>query len=932
MKGITQKILRTAACTLPLLLAVACAAEAPAGNPLSGPWEYALGRSGDGIENAAGYRYGPAGDISRLERLVPGGQGVIWLRKKFAAPAGFRERRLAVILGTIIPVDETYLNGAFIGGYGVSPETGRPFFSDWNRYRLYGAPSALFREGDNSLHVKIYANHEASINGYVALDDRSVIEGVYRAQDFIRYHLNLVVAFVLFCVAIFLLIVIFLQRPRARYNLYLAGTCILFAFYILNFFIARLPLDPGRLPSYLMIQKIAYGAPCVSFFFLVMYIHRFLDIRQGRALAALNYFATLMPAFLLVLMPSYPLMVWYGKHILSACAGITILYILFLSIVSVVRRNRNALIFLAGFTPVIASVAFDIVVHVGLGRNDIIYLSGIGISSYLIFIAMMLATNFVSYYRQVERLNADLGGKIAEQKMTEDELMAEKELLAVTIESIAEAVVATDRAGNVLILNRVAEELCRATPEELVGKPVHQELACRNEAVASIFSEVFEEMGDADRTLEIGLHRLERSDGEKMYIVGSCAPIRDREQHAVGSVFVLRDVTGDIKLQNEILKIKKLESLGVLAGGIAHDFNNILTAILGSINLAKMILAEQPEPERLMVDAEKAVLRAQGLTRQLLTFAKGGAPVKQVASVQEIIRDSTDFVLRGSNVRCSFDFTEGLWSVNVDVGQFSQVIQNLVINADQSMPDGGEIVIRTENITIAAGSTVPLKPGNYVKISVIDAGGGIDPQSLPRIFDPYFTTKKDGSGLGLASSYSIIKKHDGHIEAESTPGRGSAFHIYLPSSGQSATADRRADASVARIGGTALLMDDDPGVGITVRKMLEHLGMSVVVTQNGEGAIDLYRRSHEMGKPFDLVILDLTIPGGIGGREVIRELLAIDPGVSAIVSSGYSTDRVMAEYAKYGFRGVISKPYRLEELSEAIRRIKATDAGDGAKK
>ena len=923
MKRPAAILLRTVPLAILLALLASCSGIKAERNPLAGQWEYAAGSLRDGPAQAAGYTYAPVPDLGHLENLVPGGVGTLWLMKRFNAPPDFRSKRWSILLGTIIPVDETFLNGEFIGGRGVFPSEGRRFFSDWNRCRRYEIVSSLMKEGENRLLVKIYVEYEGSINGIVALGDRAEIERVFQAQDFVRYHLNLIVVFIMVTTALFLVAIIYLQWPRGAVNLYLVATCLLFSFYVINFIVTRLPFSVETVISYNVFQKIAYGAPCLSFFFLIRYIQHLLGLAETRMSAAVKYAGALAPAVAIALLPTYEAMVLYGKAVLSVCAAVTFSYLLFISIRQVVRGNRDAVIFLSGFVPVVGCVLADIMLHVVYAEEDVPYLSGFGISSYLVFIALMLANSFISYYRQFEVLSEDLARKILDQKKVEDELSSEKELLAVTIGSIAEAVVATDREGRVLILNRVAEELCGISLGEVLGKPIHRELAGRNEAVAGLFAESFDGMKDADRRFEIGLHRIDRGPEDRKYVVGSSAPIRDGRQDVVGSVFVLRDVTEDMKLQNEILKVKKLESLGVLAGGIAHDFNNILTAILGNINLAKLMVASQAEPERLMVDAEKAVLRAQGLTRQLLTFSKGGAPVKQVASVQDIIRDSTDFVLRGSNVLCTFDFIEGLWPVNVDVGQFSQVIQNLVINADQSMPDGGEIVIRTENVPVLPGAALPLRPGNYVKISVADTGIGIDPGSLPRIFDPYFTTKKEGSGLGLASSYSIIKKHDGHIEAVSVPGRGSTFIIYLPSSGTRVSDVERAATGVLPVSGTVLLMDDDPGVGMTVRKMLEHLGLSVVVTQNGTEAIELYRKSSDMGKPFDLVILDLTIPGGIGGKEVIRELLKLDPCVTAIVSSGYSTDRVMAEYAKFGFKGVISKPYRLEELSEVIRRIMA---------
>jgi CheY-like chemotaxis protein len=320
-------------------------------------------------------------------------------------------------------------------------------------------------------------------------------------------------------------------------------------------------------------------------------------------------------------------------------------------------------------------------------------------------------------------------------------------------------------------------------------------------------------------------------------------------------------------------------------------------------------------------DAEKASSRAQELTHQFLTFAKGGAPVRQIASVEEIIRDSSRFILRGSDIRCEFDFQEELWPVIVDVGQFSQVIQNLVINADQAMPEGGAITIRTENAEIGPDSGLPLRPGRYVKISVRDTGVGIPLQNISKVFDPYFTTKSDGNGLGLTSSFSIIMRHEGHISVESEPGKGTAFFVYLPSSEELPRPEPRSEQPVFRGTGKILFMDDDESVNATARKMLEHLGFEVDIAYDGETALTLYDQSLHGGPRYDLVILDLTIPGGMGGRKVIEKLLTLNPGGKAIVSSGYSNDQIMAQYREFGFRGVIAKPYRIDELSRVIEEV-----------
>jgi PAS domain S-box-containing protein len=383
-----------------------------------------------------------------------------------------------------------------------------------------------------------------------------------------------------------------------------------------------------------------------------------------------------------------------------------------------------------------------------------------------------------------------------------------------------------------------------------------------------------------------------------------------------------RDVTAKRRMEEEVRKVQKLESVGILAGGIAHDFNNLLTAILGNISMAKLFSQTDMNKvlERL-TDAEKASLRARDLTQQLLTFSKGGAPVKNAASITEIIRDSTSFMLSGSNVRCELQFPDNLWPVNIDEGQISQVVQNVIKNADQAMPEGGTVTVRTENITVHEDDPLPLRPGNYVHLTIIDQGIGILEKHLGKIFDPYFSTKQDGSGLGLAACYSIIKNHDGLITAESAFGAGTTFHIYLPSS------DRAPEARIVpmtrslRSGEKILIMDDDDDVLNVAVNMLNLMGYATDTAKDGTKAISMYRQAMEEGRPFDGVILDLTIPGGMGGRETVRQLLLLDSEVKAIVSSGYANDPIMAEYTKHGFRGVVTKPYDMEHLGQVLRNL-----------
>jgi nitrogen-specific signal transduction histidine kinase/CheY-like chemotaxis protein len=398
--------------------------------------------------------------------------------------------------------------------------------------------------------------------------------------------------------------------------------------------------------------------------------------------------------------------------------------------------------------------------------------------------------------------------------------------------------------------------------------------------------------------------------------------MHDLSGRAIGAVAVFRDVTERARLEAELLRSSKLESVGILAGGIAHDFNNILTVVMGNVTLAMLDSTVNDAVSRWLEEAERGVLRARDLTQQLLTFAKGGEPVRKTVRLPEVVREAAEFALHGSKVRCEFSVAPELWAAEVDKGQIGQVVQNLVINAVQAMPEGGVVRVSMNNEqTGRNGAPSLLAEGSYLRLSIADSGMGIRPDHLSRIFDPYFTTKQSGSGLGLATVYSIVRKHQGHIEVESELGKGTTFHIWLTAAPDAQPAQTETGGEIVKMSGRVLFMDDETTICVLAKALLTRLGFVVTTTPDGDAAVKAYKEAKAKGEPYRLVIMDLTVPGGMGGLEAMHELLAIDPEVTAIVSSGYSSDPVMANYRKHGFRGMVPKPYKITDLSRAIRSV-----------
>jgi len=387
-----------------------------------------------------------------------------------------------------------------------------------------------------------------------------------------------------------------------------------------------------------------------------------------------------------------------------------------------------------------------------------------------------------------------------------------------------------------------------------------------------------------------------------------------------GAVVRIDDVTERVRLEETMIQNEKMRSIGVLAGGIAHDFNNLLVGILGNLSLARHLLEKSNKASPLLQKAEKASLRAKNLTGQLLTFSKGGDPVRQTVALDSLIKEASKFMLAGSNVVCKYTLPEDLWLVDVDLGQISQVIQNLIINANEAMVAGGVIEVRCENITQHSPSAPQMLMGEkYVQVSISDDGPGIPESLLGNIFEPYFSTKLEGSGLGLAICHSIIGKHDGCITVQSKVGKGTSFVFYLP---VAIHAEQKLSSSFESIhkkgSGKVMVMDDEKVVCEVATEMLTHLGYEVVIVSDGEEAIEMYKKLYSTPAPVDLIIMDLTIPNGIGGKEAVHEILAINEKANVIVSSGYSTDPVIANFKEFGFVDALKKPFDLNQLSKVI--------------
>ncbi|WP_462325539.1 PAS domain S-box protein [Desulfoplanes sp.] len=533
-----------------------------------------------------------------------------------------------------------------------------------------------------------------------------------------------------------------------------------------------------------------------------------------------------------------------------------------------------------------------------------------------------LEERITSRTHKLEMSNNILKKEILNRKSTEDALLVEKELFSTTLRSINDGVITLDNEGRILFINQAMENLGGWSVEETRGKQF-----CTVFQITMNNGPLYLNRNVQDHA---NLHRLENEQDAlfknrqdtMLDIAIRVLPLYDKQSVIKGQVLVMQDITERKRQEQERLKTEKLESIGILAGGIAHDFNNILTAVLNYIFLAQKSPALSPRAGLHLKKAHRAGLRAQQLTQQLLTFSKGGAPIIELRGIQDLISDSVTFALRGSNIKTSIHISPDIWNAEIDQGQIAQVFENLAINANQAMSRGGTLTITAHNVIIDSGSRLPLQPGQYIEISFTDQGPGIPEEYQKKIFDPYFTTKKTGSGLGLATTYSIITNHRGHIRVSSHQEKGTTFSIFLPASETELSRPIVSIQPPSLAGkGTILLMDDDESIRDVMEESLGFLGYEVLTASEGNETLELYKRHTDAQQRIDLVLMDLTIPGGMGGKETVGKLLEIDPDAKIIVSSGYSQDPVMANYESYGFIDILPKPYTLDDVGKKLSAI-----------
>lgn len=500
---------------------------------------------------------------------------------------------------------------------------------------------------------------------------------------------------------------------------------------------------------------------------------------------------------------------------------------------------------------------------------------------------------------------------ITDRKKTEEALRLSERRYRTLIEQASDGIFLVSRDGKIIDVNTAGCRMLGYTREEILQLHPRQ-LVDESEVESNPLMLGKLRSGDS----LVNQRHLRRKDGTFVFAENCIKVLPDGNIQAI-----VRDISERARIERERVRSQKLESVALLAGSIAHDFGNFLTAILGNISLANTLLSPSNQVFSILSDAENACLKARALTQQLLSFSSGKAPVKKRVSIRELISGTVRFAVAGSKVTPLFEFDENLFDAEVDPDRLSQAIHNIVINALQTRSHGGKLRVACGNLTLKRltlfyGLRIP--PGDYIQISIEDEGTGIHPRHLPRIFDPYFTTKQDGTGLGLTTAYSIIKQHGGYITLESQPGVGTTFYIFLPATAPREKVKEEPREYIPTGKGRVLVVDDDEALRNLTGKLLRRLGYLPEFATNGEEALQLYRQALHSSSPFDIVMLDMTIPDSLDGYETMQELIKIDPEVKAILATGYTGSICVQDCQRFSFKGVIAKPYSIGDLARAL--------------
>jgi PAS domain S-box-containing protein len=522
--------------------------------------------------------------------------------------------------------------------------------------------------------------------------------------------------------------------------------------------------------------------------------------------------------------------------------------------------------------------------------------------------------HFMSELAQLRQRIAELEDLESKHKQTERALEAAEREKEAVLDSMSELVTFQDMGQRILWANRAAAESVGQSREQLVGRYCYEIWHQRNQPCEEC------PLSKALETCQIQEGEVYSQSGRIWFM--RCYPVQDENGDFIGVVELTQDITEKRRMEEELLKVKKLESIGILAGGIAHDFNNLLSVIIGNISLALSYLKPEDRVYERLTEAQEASMRARDLIQQLLTFSRGGAPSKRSTSIPRLLRNAAERALSGSNVKCDFSISDHLRSVSIDEVQVGLVIHNMIMNAKEAMPEGGTIRVNARNANIGPKNVHKLKEGKYVRISIEDEGKGIPEEFLEKIFDPYFSTKEiatqKGMGLGLSMSHSIIKKHNGHISVKSEVGVGTSFYIHLPAHANETIERESSNEELVLDKGRILVMDEEEMMRHVALQMLNRLHYDVAFSKGVEEAVRLYEKAMKSGNAFDAIILGLTIPGDMRGIKAMQRLKEVDPEVKAIIASSYGNEPIVKNFRDHGFSGSLVKPYDMDELSQVL--------------